>query len=213
MKIVQNRLFRYTSLSALLNILQTKKLPLLNPKRWEDKNDTYFIEKYRMRSSAEKIFAICFMRGAERFHQWKIFASGGDGVRIEFIKDKLLEHFPASKTLIRKPVAYRRIDTLKTNAPPAKNLPFLKRMPYEDEKEYRIIFMGDGDDDGLDQKSFEIDLSCIAEIKINPWMPKSLRETTTTAIRSIAGCEKLKVSRSTLLENEQWKKIADDVTK
>jgi hypothetical protein len=38
---------RYTTLSSALDVLENKRLTLLDPAKWDDRNDTYFIELYR----------------------------------------------------------------------------------------------------------------------------------------------------------------------
>ena len=38
---------RYTTLPFLLDILNKKCLTLLDPKNWEDKDDSYYIELYK----------------------------------------------------------------------------------------------------------------------------------------------------------------------
>jgi len=207
MKVVKNRLFRFTSLSALLDLLQTKQLTLLNSEKWEDRNDVYFLEEYRKSISAEKVLAICFTRGGERFHHWKTFTSGTDGVRIEFIKDELLRQIPSENGFLHGAVRYQKIAALEEKPPLTAALPFLKRLPYGDEKEYRIIFV-EGEDKNSVKRPFGIDVSCIARITLNPWIHSSHVPNLKRIIQSIDGCQKLKVGGSTLLQNERWKKVA-----
>jgi len=42
-----NYLCKYTSLPFLFEILENKELTFVNPKNWEDRNDSYFFEVYK----------------------------------------------------------------------------------------------------------------------------------------------------------------------
>ena len=42
-----SRFRRYTSLSILLDILKKKRLTLLDPQNWDDKNDAFYMELYK----------------------------------------------------------------------------------------------------------------------------------------------------------------------
>ncbi len=44
-----SKLNRYTTLPVLLDLLQRKKLTLLNPEFWEEKNDSEIILEYKRR--------------------------------------------------------------------------------------------------------------------------------------------------------------------
>ena len=54
------RLNRYTSLPILLDMLKRKRLVLLNPEFWEDKNDSEIILEYKKLKMIQNIFALCF---------------------------------------------------------------------------------------------------------------------------------------------------------
>ena len=71
---------RYTSLPVLLDMLVHKKIVLLKPSSWEDKNDSYYMERYREERNLETLVAICFTKKRETFHHWKIFTNGASGV-------------------------------------------------------------------------------------------------------------------------------------
>ena len=38
---------RYTSISAVIDILAREELPLLDPQTWDDRNDRYFMSLYK----------------------------------------------------------------------------------------------------------------------------------------------------------------------
>jgi hypothetical protein len=60
----------------------------------------------------------------------------------------------------------------------------------------------------METKGFPIPLRVIARVTLNPWLPPPLAFAVKRAIKSIPGCSALKVYRTTLLENETWKKAA-----
>jgi hypothetical protein len=70
---------RYTTLPVLLDMLYHKRLVLCNPATWEDRNDAFFIEQYRLRKKLPTTLALCFAGKAETFHHWKVFAGGPSG--------------------------------------------------------------------------------------------------------------------------------------
>jgi hypothetical protein len=103
-------------------------------------------------------------------------------------------------------VTYRKIADLPKLRPRLEQIPFLKRAPYEDEREFRLVY-----EDGLaetESKAFPIPLPCISRVTLNPWAPPPLAKAMKTAIKQVAGCAGLKVYQTTLLENERWKKAA-----
>jgi hypothetical protein len=92
--------------------------------------------------------------------------------------------------------------TLKIN-----DLPFQKRCAYGDEREFRVIY-----ESKTAEKEFldiPIDLDCIDRIILSPWMTRRLKVHVMKTIRSIDDCKNIEVTRSTLIENQEWKKFAE----
>jgi hypothetical protein len=52
------KLSRYTTLPVLLDLLKRRRLVLLDPKSWEDKNDSGVMLEYRRRKDVPRLFAI-----------------------------------------------------------------------------------------------------------------------------------------------------------
>jgi hypothetical protein len=203
------KLYKYTSLPVLLDILQEKKLVLLDPLTWEDRNDSYYFKKYKELASMKTVLALCFTMKSERFHHWKVFAGDISGVCILFHKDKLLRSFANDQHIMVDTVAYCTVKHLMGQRPSVDKLPFIKRAPYSDEEEFRIIYKDKGSE--ISAKEFHIDLSSIARIKLNPWMPLPLVKSVERTIRSINGCSGFNISQTTLLENDMWKNIANSL--
>jgi len=202
-----NQLDRYTNLPFLIDILVRKKLTLTNPSFWEDKNDSFFIEKFKVKSNYRTVLAMCFAAKSQTFHHWKVFGKESNGVCIRFNKDKLIPELQRNeKNLLIDKVKYRTIATLRKNPPDTRELPFLKRKAFSDECEFRIIYFDETNT--LVYKQIDFSIKCIDAIIFNPWLPNLVKESITKTIRSIKGCQDLKIVKSDLFDNDSWKMLA-----
>jgi hypothetical protein len=88
-------------------------------------------------------------------------------------------------------------------------LPFMKRWPYGDEQEYRAIFS----DEVEERVAFDvpIQLEAIRRITLSPWLSPALVPAVRSSIKDLPDCAALKVYRSTLIDNDQWKKLTGRV--
>ena len=120
---------------------------------------------------------------------------------IEFDKANILKSLTDSKRVVHGPVDYVKVNDAKMYRDKVARWPFIKRIPFQDEDEYRAIYE---DPDGI--KFFEVsfDLKGINSIHFNPWIQRNVRESTEELIRGIQGCEHIKISQTTLLENRRW---------
>jgi hypothetical protein len=196
---------RYTNIPSLFHILYNRKITLLSPHNWEDKNDVYSINQFKERKKLDFVLTVCFSEAAETFHHWKVFTHGSEGVCIVFKRKELLSTFENDDNIRTGSVKHVQIHDLEKKPPKVDDLPFTKRFPYRDEREFRIIYLGSGNDSQIETKGFAIDLTCIKSITLNPWLNNSLCETIIKSIKSIDGCEKIKVHQTTILENQRWK--------
>jgi hypothetical protein len=196
---------RYTSLPIALDVLFQKHITLLSPETWEDRNDAYYLEQYQIEMKFRSVLAICFSRGTETFHHWRVFSHGSAGVCIEFDKNKLLTGLPNTKEFRHQQVDYRWIHELEKTKPPIKSWPFLKRNPFKDEQEYRIVY--ETKTEKLRASSIPIDLSCIRKITLSPWLPESVAGSIGEVIHKIDDCENLSVNRSSLIDNAKWRAV------
>ena len=197
---------RYTSLPSALHILANKQITLLSPSLWDDRNDAFYMRQYKERKQLKTLLALCFAETDETYHHWRVFTHGADGVCVVFKRDEFLASFAKHKGVTKGKVDYRKITELKKFRPSVKQLPFLKRHPYRDEEEYRLVY-----ESGIDEvevKPFTIRLSCIERITLSPWLAKPLAAAVKSTIKSADECEDIRVYQSTLLENEKWKKGA-----
>ena len=131
---------RYTSLPVALDVLVERRLTLLSPETWEDRNDAFYLERYREKKNLQTLVAICFSARGETFHHRKVFSSGSSGVCIEFDKNRLLRAFPSSDGFRHGNIEYRFVKTVNQERPEVERWPFLKRKAFKDEGEFRIIY-------------------------------------------------------------------------
>ncbi len=130
---------RYTQLSFALDALRKRRLRLPRPSTWEDLNDQDFLEVYRQRVAVKSIYALCCTMGTERYHHWWIFAHGPLGICIEFRRPPLQRSLNRIANVTARPVRYIKMDELNdATGCRRKDLPFIKRIGYRDEREWRI---------------------------------------------------------------------------
>lgn len=203
----QSVLRKYTNLAVAVDILQMKHLTLLDESTWDDKNDAWFISEYKDIIGASSVLASCFAETDETYHHWRVFSDGMAGVCIEFDKARLLSAFDGVNGILRGRMIYRKIDTLRRrDRIEPEELPFLKRRPYKPECEYRVVYTETAGEP-LTAKCFPIEIQWITRITLSPWMPPELRTSVTRTLKAINGCERLRVLRSTLVSNRQWRAL------
>lgn len=198
---------RYTNLAATIDILHRKVITLLSPDLWDDRNDAYYLGQYKTNKSAGSVLALCFAEAPETYHHWKVFSSGMDGVCLEFNKDEFLSRLPNDGSLQSRSVIYKKIEEIGSGELDLEELPFLKRYPYRDEKEFRLLYVDN--DEELSVKDFPIELQCIDRVTLSPWMPQVLKDSVSKTLHSIEGCRSLDIFRSTLVQSERWMRKVD----
>src|SRR6266567_4263039 len=129
---------RYTDLPKLIYLLREKKITLVDPKSWDDKNDSSFLAQYRTKKNLKTVLALCFTEGNETYHHWRIFADSSSGVCTRFDRAAFLKDLAKSKLLWRE-VEYLTLKEMRKRKKTLRidDLPFLKRSPYGDEREFR----------------------------------------------------------------------------
>lgn len=195
---------RYTCLPVALDVLAKKRLTLLPPDLWDDRNDAYYLERYRQARDFSCVLAICFSQCAETFHHWRVFSHGFSGVCIEFDKASLLKSLVDQKGFRTGEVVYRLIKTVRRSNLGPQQWPFLKRKPYKDEREFRIVFESKAET--ARAKHVDIDLASIRKVTLSPWLPGPVADSVMDIVKRIDGCDRLSVNRSSLIDNDDWKK-------
>jgi hypothetical protein len=200
---------RYTDLSRLFYLLAERKLTLLDPSGWDDRNDRHCLRRYREARHHESVLALCFVQSAERYHLWKVFGAGASGVRIKFKREALLKAVDKVTGVLHQEVAYLKLKDLAGVSDPDR-LPFLKRYGFLEEEEYRLVY---GSGKKLPKFDILIPPDCIKSVKLNPWLDADSFERVKDAIRKVDSCWKsLKVEHSSLIDNEKWREFADRVS-
>ena len=200
---------RYTDLPSLLCMLTNKQITLLDPATWDDRNDAYYLEIYTQKKNLGNTLALCLTEKNETYHHWSVFTSRENGVCIVFDR-KILESFLETQNgLMHGPVKYMMLSKMREGKISAEELPFLKRYAFEDESEYRLIYPSHSK---IKVKNIKLPLDAIRKISINPWAPDAFFEAIKNTIRSIDGCENIKIGKSSLVDNKEWRRIGDKIS-
>jgi len=193
-----------------MSYLETGKLSLLDTANWTDTNDSHFTDQYAKAKGSEKTYALCFTMASETFHHWDIFAQGVSGVCIEFDREKLLSNLISIKEIRHEDIKYKKIYDLKNNRDiNNNNLPFIKRVGYEDEHEYRLIVATNKTQTG--RYDIDVPLETIRHIRTSPRLSSDAHDHVKASVLRIKGAEELKIYRSTLISNENWKRTGQTV--
>jgi hypothetical protein len=201
----ENYLRRYTDIPALAYLLSERKITLLDPQSWDDKNDSHYLSVYKTKKNLKSILALCFTQADETYHHWRVFAGNPSGVCILFKRTELIKILKQQKGIKGGAVKYLTLQEIRVKKPETDQLPFIKRYAFRDENEFRLIYESSTEE--LSTLDVNIPLSCIERISISPWVHKCLSDPLKKMLKSIDHCSKLKVIRSTLVSNEEWKSI------
>ncbi|MDH7790186.1 hypothetical protein [Ochrobactrum sp. AN78] len=207
---------RYTSISGVIDILRRGQLSLLDPQYWDDKNDSYFMRLYQEHHGIKGLYTMCAAMCPETYHHWRVFAGGGTGGACIVLKRKLIENdlgemkMPRGEKVRFGEVEYlplRRVEQL--GIKDIQRLPFLKRVGFVDEDEYRIIIESSKDQQG----AYQIDCppEWIDRIYLNPWLPVSVADSVVDTLLDLPGCNNLDIRHSRLIDSTTWKKAGDRV--
>jgi hypothetical protein len=177
---------RYTNIPALLYLRKERKITLLNPASWDDKNGSYFLLLYREKKNLQSVLALCFTPAFETYHHLRLFAEGSSGVCISFNQEGLLKAVNKQVGVTARSVRYLILPDIRAMRMKTASLPFLKRSAFEDEREFRIIY--ESSTEKYDTIDIAIPLSCIDRITLSPWIPSTLSDHVKSTIKEIDGC-------------------------
>lgn len=198
----RGKLRRYTDTLSVLDVLWRRHIVLLDPKLWDDKNDSFYIEEYARRSGYAAVMALCLTAESETYHHWSVFARHS-GACIVFKRAAFVQQMQQRRYLCR-PVTYRTNPQMasRIGADADEDLPFLKRYAFRHEKEHRVVF---GSTFSGPTHEIPITLDLIDRIVLSPWTPQSLYLSFKSIVNAIPGCEELWVTRSLLIDNATWR--------
>jgi hypothetical protein len=203
---LNKRLRRYTDLPALIYLLRRRRITLLDPRTWDDRNDSYYLRLFRNKRKLKCVLALCFTRAPETYHHWRVFSTGSSGVCIEFDRAALLRAV-SGQDVRSGDVTYRTRNRMRSAKLTVHELPFLKRRAFRDDIEFRMIYRS------ATKKRSKLDiaipLSCIHRVTLSPWLDCDVADEIRQTLRSIRGCANLGIARSTLVNNEEWKQLGE----
>ena len=195
---------RYTDIPALIYLLSERKITLLDPRSWDDKNDSRYLALYREKKKVSSVLALCFSQAGETYHHWRVFADGPAGVCVRFKRIELLTAVKRQAFVRSRTVRYLAMSDIRASVPKVQDLPFLKRLAFEHENEFRMIY--ESETETLTKLDIEIPLSSIERITLSPWVHDDLSPDIKRVLKSIKGCSGLEIVRSTLISNDEWQR-------
>lgn len=174
---------------------------------WDDKNDSHYLESYAKASGFASTYALCLTEASETYHHWKVFTSGSSGVCIEFKKDDLIKFAEKVPSLRAESVQYRTIKALQKKRPTCEELPFLKRNAFIDESEFRLFVATNNP--SSEPLRFHVPASAIKCVVLSPWIPIVVADQIKATLTEMVGCKSIKIKHSSLVNNEEWKRLAE----
>ena len=199
-----SELRRYTDLPALLYALHERQITLLDPKGWDDANDSYFLELYAELTNCKTILALCFTQTFETYHHWKVFAHGPSGVCVIFDRTRLLNAVARAQPDVKaREVSYKTLKDIKTATPAIEHLPFMKRWAFQHEKEFRLVYAKQRA--RKHALNIPIPVNAIARVVLSPWMHPTIAPQVIRTIKAIRGFRALQIDHSSLIDNAAWK--------
>jgi len=193
-------LYRFITVQKLIDLFENRHLVMVKPSKWIDPFEN-IISKVKFRGKdgisyieyMDNVYGICFTKAKESNLMWDAYTPNGNGVRIAFEKEKLINTFKHSKyraaQFTFKLVEYKQysqlISQLEDNerllryfsAPSNELIRYLfhKRNEYRYEEEFRIIYDANIDNTEYnDVLSVPVDPTKIIDgIRLDPRMPDS----------------------------------------
>ncbi|MEI9852756.1 MAG: hypothetical protein WDN24_19970 [Sphingomonas sp.] len=139
-----------------------------------------------------------------------MFTNAADGACIEIKREALEARLTQLDGVRFGEIEYLKLDEVEQLGPKDRErLPFVKRVGFLPEDEYRIIA-----ETAAAQRSaltIEFPVSLINRIYVNPWLPKPVSDSVIATLREFPGCSKLVISKSYLIDSGRWKNAGDKV--
>ena len=85
------------------------------------------------------MLALCYTHSQETYHHWRIFAPTSSGVRITFNEQLLRNSAIGIDGLQLAEVEYVKLADIRKEKLSRQRLPFIKRHPYRQESEVRLL--------------------------------------------------------------------------
>ena len=208
LKMSENKsIYRFMRFEYLLDLIKNRRLPLINPSEWEDKNDI-FASKLSCRDN-EVVGICCFtLSKSNSIYRWSKMAPNNLCVRVEFDINKIKARL--SQKMVMKKVRYKSIDNLKPNViKTIKDCAFVKSKPFEQEKEIRIVTYQSLVDENIKIVDYlrELPSDVIKGIRFSPFLSHELFLLVKELLRKYLTANNWKgvnISQSRILNKEKW---------
>ncbi|WP_197339873.1 DUF2971 domain-containing protein [Ralstonia solanacearum] len=219
---MDTRIYRIFPISRFIQVLTTKTLTLVKPKKWDDPFEnallsaTFVVDGESTSFAAkESVYGQCWTLHRETDAMWRIYSHGKDGVRVTTTPRKLLTALKrhvgkqadvkcfigkvqyANKSNLKG--IFEKIDLMKPDGSGIAESLLYKRQEFSHEREMRLIYSGDDNKCESDIFSFGIDPNELFDrVLFDPRMDESLQDAYIDTLESL-GCE-VEVRRSTLYD-------------
>jgi hypothetical protein len=117
MDILNKFVRRYTSISAVIDMLRRKEIALLDPQNWDDRNDRYFMNLYKEERNIKGLYRLCASMASETYHHWRVFTGPADGACVELKRGPLEKALSSKKELRLGEVEYLLFKDLEKQFP------------------------------------------------------------------------------------------------
>ena len=87
------------------------------------------------------------------------------------------------------------------------DLPFRKRMAYEGEREFRLIYESTMEE--RNSIDIPISLSCIERITFGPEWKENTKESVRIDLKLMLGCSSIHICQTTITNSTRWKRFGE----
>ena len=133
------KLYRFTTLPFLLDLLVRQELTSLNPNKWEDQNDKATLKTFLEKKDCASVYVLCLTL-KDTIHHWNAFANGTAGCCIQFHADRLFQMLDKTEGVSHGPTKYLRMRELDSHQHTIDDLPYVKRGIFTSSNTVRFLF-------------------------------------------------------------------------
>ena len=236
-------LHRYTHLESLRNILCTKSLTLLDFQKWQDRNDSYFLNLYKKDRELKSLLALCLTSAWERFHLWDVFGSKGGlsairggakplgrglyngssplariAVQIRFDRSQLIDAINKHRGVVKcgdiEYLTHRQLEALANVSNRTDPIP---RLPFIKRQGFRdeseFRIIYESKTRSVPTINIRIAMSCIKRITFSYKLNRDDYMAIRSNLLSMKECQGVKIIRSNIVESKAWEAAGDEIVR
>lgn len=203
------KLNHFTKFDGLKMILENG-LRFSDFSNWEDINDQKLMTLYKDAKGYKTLLAVCFCLSSETIYHWMYFDAD---CCIQFNRYKLLQKVKDIYECVYGDVSYYTLPELNSTNVIVEDLPFLKRVPFRIEEEFRILYQSY---ESKDEYTIKDVIPLIDKITLRTKTEKEFEYKKKELEKLFPEIEKdrrIVINRSTLLKNDEWINKANDIVK